>query len=59
MERLLTPGSIPQLAMRRCVLGKDTLRYFQLMPSSLAVVEAKPDERLEKEPTKVTLRWSG
>ena len=28
MERLLTSGSIPELAMRLCVFGKDTLRLF-------------------------------
>ena len=28
VERLPTVGSIPELAMRRCVLGKLTLRLF-------------------------------
>ena len=28
IKRLLTLGSIPKVAMRRCVLGKDTLRLF-------------------------------
>ena len=27
-ESLLNPGSIPELAMRQCVLGKDTLLFF-------------------------------
>ena len=27
---LLTPGSIPELAMRHCVLGKDILRLFPI-----------------------------
>ena len=28
--RLLAPGSIPDLAMRRCVLGQNTLRLFSI-----------------------------
>ena len=30
IKRLLAPGSIPELAMRRCVLKKDTLRLFAI-----------------------------
>ena len=30
IERLLTPGSIPELAMRRCVLRKDISRLFPI-----------------------------
>ena len=30
MEKLLAGGSIPELAMRRCVLGKDTLLLFRI-----------------------------
>ena len=44
MERLLTLGSILNLAMRRCVFGKDT--YFTLGPSSLPLVVAQLDKRL-------------
>ena len=29
-ERLLTPSFIPELAMRRCVPGKGTLRLFSI-----------------------------
>ena len=29
-ERLLTPGLILKLQMRRCVFGKDTLRVFSI-----------------------------
>ena len=49
IERLLTPGSIPKLAMRRCVLGKGTLGLFPpWRRSGLPVVVAQPDERLAK-----------
>ena len=30
VERLLSPGSIPALAMRRCVHVNDTLRLFPI-----------------------------
>ena len=43
---LLTPGSILVLAMRRCVLGKDTLRLSPLGPSNPPVVVVQPDKRL-------------
>ena len=26
----MTPGSIPELAMRRCIFGKDTLHLFPI-----------------------------
>ena len=41
--KLLAPGSIPELAMRRCDLGKDIsclFSYFPLGPSSLTGVVA-------------------
>ena len=34
---LLNAGSIPKLAMRNCVFGKESLRFFQLDPISLLV----------------------
>ena len=46
IERLLTPGSILELAMRRCVIGKNIYAYFPLGSSSLPVVVTQPDERL-------------
>ena len=30
IEKLLAPGSFPELAMRHCVFGKDTLRLFPI-----------------------------
>ena len=45
IERLLTPGSNPNLVMRRCVLGKTFYANFQLGPISLSVVVAQPEER--------------
>ena len=29
-KKLLNPGSIPELAIRRCFLGKGTLRLFPI-----------------------------
>ena len=53
IERLLTPGSIPELAMGFCVLGKDTLpRISRLEPSRLYVVVAQPDKNFQTEPKK-------
>ena len=46
IERLLTPGSIPKLAMSSCVLGKDTLHLFSLGLNSPPVVVTQPDETL-------------
>ena len=40
IERLLTTGSIRELAMRRCILEKDTLRFFSIGTKSLSVVVA-------------------
>ena len=57
IERLLTPGSIPKLAMRRFVLGKDSLRFFRLGPSTLPVMVAQPDERLANRTHESALRW--
>ena len=59
IERSLTPGSILELAMRCCVLGKDTLCLFPLGPSSLPVVEAQPYERPTNKTQKSALRWYG
>ena len=41
IKKLLDPCSILELALRRCVLGKDILR---LLPTKVTV--AKPDKRL-------------
>ena len=35
---------ISELAIRRCVLGKESLRLFPIGPSNLPVVVAQPDE---------------
>ena len=43
IERLVTPTSILDLAMRRCVLGKDTLRLFSIGAKQSTVTEAQPD----------------
>ena len=48
IEKLLTPGSIPALSMRRRVLGKDILRPIPSGLSSLPAEMAQPDERLAK-----------
>ena len=45
IERLLTPGSIRELAMCPCVYGKDTLCLY-LIGASLINVMAQPDKRL-------------
>ena len=38
IERLLTPGSILELAMRRCVIGEGTFSYSPVGASSLPVL---------------------
>ena len=43
--------------MRRCIRGRDTLRYFLLWPSSLPLVVAQPNKRLPNRTPKSTLRW--
>ena len=59
-KTLLTPGSILELAMRRCVLGKDTFyTYFPLRPSSLPVAAAQHDAKLANRTPKSALRWCG
>ena len=46
IERLLTPGSILELAMRRFVLGKDTLRLFLIVAKQSTCCAAhQPNER--------------
>ena len=44
IERLVAPGSIPKLAMRRCVLGKDKIN-FQEEQNNPPVVVTQVDER--------------
>ena len=65
VERLLTTGSIPELAVSPyCVLGKDTLRLFPFRAKqSTPVVVAQPEERLAKRTNKRKLcvgvvRWT-
>ena len=41
IEKLMTPGSITKLAMRRCVLGKDTFVAVLLHPVTLWKLTAK------------------
>ena len=45
IERLLTPGSIPGLDMRRCVFRKDTSQLFSTWPKNLPVMVAQAIER--------------
>ena len=51
---LLTISSIPELAMRRCVLGKSTFRihYFPLEPGNVPAAMARPNKDLQTEPKK-------
>ena len=58
IKMLLAPTAILELAMRRSVLGKNTLRLFPLRPSSLPVMVAQLDKRLQKKTKKCfTLVW--
>ena len=52
IERLLTSGSILELAIHRCVLGKDTLRLFPIRPHSLPIVVASMTKDLQMQPIK-------
>ena len=47
-KRMPTPGSIPEITIRCCVLGKDTLRIlFPIgIKQSTRFVIAQPEERL-------------
>ena len=52
IERLLTPDSILERAMRCCVLGKDTLRLFPIdAKQSIPVAVVRPDKKLRKKQT--------
>ena len=55
-ERLVDPGSIPALALRRCVLGKDNLSIFPIRAKLSTFVVAQPDERLANRTQKSALR---
>ena len=46
IERLLIGGSIPELALRRCVLEKNTLLLLSILVKSLPVVVAESEDRL-------------
>ena len=59
IKRLLTPGSILELAIRRCVRGKDTLSLFPLGPSLLPVVMFQHDKRLANRTPQNAVRWCG
>ena len=50
IERLLTPGSIPEQAMLRCVLEKTRYAYFPLGPSSQFVWWPSLTKDLQTEP---------
>ena len=59
IKKLLTPGLILELAMRRCVLGKTLYAYSPLGTSSLPDVVAQLDERLANKTPKSALHQSG
>ena len=59
MERLLTPDSIPELAMRRCVLGKDTLRSFPIGAKQYPLWWSSLTKKVQQEPKKSAVRWCG
>ena len=60
IERLLAPGSIPELACAFVSLRKKLYAYFPLGPSSLPVVAAQLDKKLANRTQKrVLLRWCG
>ena len=58
-DKLMTPGSIPKLALRRTVLEKDPLRLFPIGKSSLPIVVAQPDKKPTNRTQKSALRWCG
>ena len=59
IKMLLAPTAILELAMRRSVLGKNTLRLFPLRPSSLPVMVPSLTKDCKKKTKKSTLRWCG
>ena len=59
IKSFLVPGSILELAMRRCVIGKDTSLLFPNGAKQSPVVVAQPDERLETRTQKRALCWCG
>ena len=54
-EKLLTPGSILKLAIRHCVLGKDTLRLFPIVAEQSTRCGGQADERFAKRTQKKVL----
>ena len=52
----MTPGSIPQLTMRRSVLGKDTLHLFPIEANQSTRCGGPADETLAKRAQKRLLR---
>ena len=46
IETLLVPSSIPELAMRRCVFGKDNLCFLPVGAKQSTHVVIQPDESL-------------
>ena len=59
IERLLTPGSISGLVMRRFVLGKDTLRLFSIWIQHSTRCGGPADERHKNRAQKSALHYSG
>ena len=51
-RKVATPGSIPELAIRCCVLGKDTLRLFLLGPNSVPLWWPSATKNLHTGPRK-------
>ena len=57
-ERLLNPGSIPELAVRRCVIGGDTT-LLPTGPSRPPAVVARPDGDTQTQAKKGCDGWAG
>ena len=59
IERLLTPGSILEQAMRRYVHGKDTLRLFPIGAKQSTRCGDPVSQKTCKQNQKRALRWCG
>ena len=59
IERLMTRGSILELAMRRCVLGKKHFTLISHWGQAVIHCGGQPDERLANRIRKSALLWCG
>ena len=60
IERLLAPDSISDLAIYRCILGKDTLRLFPIeakQSTPFLVAYLDDTKNLQTEPPKIARCW--